>query len=124
MVFAEAIGFTVPWVSVAIVGHFEVGFIVCVLDAFGDMGITDIILIRSDGADHGTGVIAIFSNSCECYGFVLDTHNLIVIDVGLFISPATNIDITNIDCILGHFNLGNITDAHGNHRTRDMSVNS
>ena len=91
------VGFTVPLVSPAVTGHFETNTITVVDHAFGVDFVTHNTGIRHTLALHSAGVVALLTDTNEVDGLVFDIDNLVVVDIGLVITPTGDIDITHID---------------------------
>jgi len=95
---------TVPRICGSITGDFEAGFVVIVVEAFGDDLVTFGVEVRNTVTLHRTSVSAVFTN-----GNNLDTgfgnfYDHIEVNVGLIVAPAGIKDIIDFDGVgLGNF---------------------
>jgi hypothetical protein len=95
---------TVPRISGSVTGDFEAGFVVIVVEAFGDDFVTFVVEVRNTVTLHRTGVSAVFAD-----GDYFDTvrkhiDDLVEVNVGLVVAPAGIKDIIDFDGVqLGNF---------------------
>jgi len=94
---SEAVGFTIPLVSPAVTGHFETDTITIVDHAFGVDLVTSNTRIRHTLALHRSSVVALLTDTNEVDCLVLYVGNLVVVDIGLVITPRGDVDITDVD---------------------------
>ena len=119
---SEAVGFTVPLVGPAVAGHFETGTIAIVDHAFGVDFITSDTRIRHTLTLHMSSVVALLTDTNEVDCLVLNIGNLVVVDIGLVITPRAHIDITHIDNRQRFFYLGNISSLDDDSAIVDVTI--
>jgi len=95
---------TVPRISGSITGDLEAGFVVIVVEAFGDDFVTFIVEVRNTVTLHRTGVSAVFTNCNNLDTGFGDINYHIEVNVGLVVAPAGIKDIIDFDGV----QLGNL----------------
>jgi hypothetical protein len=92
------VGFAIPLVSPAVTGHFETDTTITVVDhALGVDLVTLNTRIRHTLALHSASVVALLTDTNEVDSLVLYIGNLVVVDIGLVITPTGDIDIADVD---------------------------
>ena len=94
---SEAVGFTIPLVSPAVTGHFETDTISIGDHALGVDLVTNNTRIRHTLALHMSSVVSLLTDTNEVDSLVLYIGNLVVVDIGLVITPTGDVDITDVD---------------------------
>jgi len=102
--FGEVHGLTVPRICGSITCDLEAGFVVIVVEAFGDDFVTFIVEVRNTVTLHRTGVSAVFTNGNNLDTGFGDINYHIEVNVGLVVAPAGIKDIIDFDGV----QLGNL----------------
>ena len=95
---------TVPRICGSITGDFEAGFVVIVVEAFGDDLVTFGVEVRNTVTLHRTGVSAVFTNCNNLDTGFGDINYHIEVNVGLVVTPTGIKDIIDFDGV----GLGNL----------------
>lgn len=119
---SKVVGFTIPLVSPAVTGHFETDTISIGDHAFGVDLVTNNTRIRHTLALHRSSVVALLADTNEVDGFILYVCNLVVVDIGLVITPRGDVDITDIDSRQRFFYLGNISSFDDDSTIVDVAI--
>jgi len=88
---------TVPRICGSITGDFEAGFVVIVVEAFGDDLVTFGVEVRNTVTLHRTSVSAVFTNLDYFDTVRKHINDLVEVNVGLVITPAGIKDIIHFD---------------------------
>ena len=95
---------SVPRISGSVTGDLEGGFVVIVVEAFGDDFVTFIVEVRNTVTLHRTGVSAVFADGDYFDTGFGDINYHIEVNVGLVVAPAGIKDIIDFDGVrLGNF---------------------
>ena len=119
---SEAVGFTVPLVGPAVAGHFETGTIAIVNYAFGVDLVTSDTRIGHTLTLHMSSVVSLLTDTNEVDRLVLNIDDLVVVNIGLVITPRADIDITHIDTGQRFFYLGNISSFDDDSAIVDVAI--
>ena len=119
---SEAVGFTVPLVGPAVAGHFETGTIAIVNYALGVDLVTSDTRIRHTLTLHMSSVVTSLTDTNEVDRLVLNIDDLVVVNIGLVITPRADIDITHIDNRQRFFYLGNISGLDDDSAIVDVAI--
>ena len=95
---------TVPRISGSVTGDFEAGFVVIVVEAFGDDLVTFGVEVRNTVTLHRTSVSAVFTNGNNLDTGFGDFYDHIEVNIGLVVAPAGIKDIIDFDGV----GLGNL----------------
>jgi len=95
---------TVPRICGSITGDFEAGFVVIVVEAFGDDLVTFGVEVRNTVTLHRTSVSAVFTNGNNLDTGFGDFYDHIEVNIGLVVAPAGIKDIIDFDGV----GLGNL----------------
>jgi len=95
---------SVPRICGSVTGDLEAGFVVIVVEAFGDDFVTFIVEVRNTVTLHRTGVSAVFTNCNNLDTGFGDINYHIEVNVGLVVAPAGIKDIIDFDGV----GLGNL----------------
>jgi len=95
---------SVPRICGSITGDLEAGFVVIVVEAFGDDFVTFVVEVRNTVTLHRTGVSAVFTNRDDFDTGFGDFYDHIEVNVGLVVAPAGIKDIIDFDGV----RLGNL----------------
>jgi hypothetical protein len=117
------VGFTTPLVSPAVTGHLETDTTITIVNhALGVDFITGDTRIRHTLTLHSTGVVTVLTDINEVDGFILYVGDLVVINIGLVITPATHIDVTYVDNRQRFIDLGNIVSLDDDSTIVDVAI--
>ena len=94
---SEVHGLTVPRICGSITGDFEAGFVVIVVEAFGDDLVTFGVEVRNTVTLHRTGVSAVFTDGDDFDTGLGDFYDHIEVNIGLVVTPAGIKDIIHFD---------------------------
>ena len=95
---------TVPRISGSITGDLEAGFVVIVVESFGDDLGAFGVEVRNTVTLHRSGVSAVFADGDDFYTGLGDFNYHIEVNVGLVVAPAGIKDIIDFDGVgLGNF---------------------
>ena len=95
---------SVPRICGSVTGDLEAGFVVIVVEAFGDDFVTFVVEVRNTVTLHRTGVSAVFTNRDDFDTGFGDFYDHIEVNVGLVVAPAGIKDIIDFDGVgLGNF---------------------
>lgn len=120
---SKVVGFTVPLVSPAVTGHFETDTTITIVNhPLGVDLVTNNTRIRHTLALHSTSVVALLANTNEVYSLVLYVGNLVVVDIGLVITPRGDVDITDVDSRKRLLYLGNISSFDSDSTIVDVTI--
>ena len=118
------VGLTIPLVSPAVAGHLETNTTITVVNhALGVDLITLHTSIRHTLTLHSASVVTGLTDTNKIDGLVLDIDHLVVINIGLVITPRADIDITHINSRKRLLYLGNIVSLDGDGAIIDVAVN-
>ncbi len=95
---------TVPRISGSVTGDLEAGFVVIVVEAFGDDFVTFIVEVRNTVTLHRASVSAVFTDGDYFDTGFGDINYHIEVNVGLVVAPAGIKDIIDFDGV----QLGNL----------------
>ncbi len=95
---------TVPRISGSVTGDLEAGFVVIVVEAFGDDFVTFIVEVRNTVTLHRASVSAVFTDGDYFDTGFGDINYHIEVNVGLVVAPAGIKDIIDFDGV----RLGNL----------------
>ena len=95
---------SVPRICGSVTGDLEAGFVVIVVEAFGDDFVTFIVEVRNTVTLHRASVSAVFTNCNNLDTGFGDINYHIEVNVGLVVAPAGIKDIIDFDGVrLGNF---------------------
>ena len=94
----------VPRISGSVTGDLEAGFVVIVVEAFGDDFVTFVVEVRNAVTLHRASVSAVFTNGNNLDTGFGDIDYHIEVNVGLVVAPAGIKDIIDFDGV----QLGNL----------------
>jgi hypothetical protein len=95
---------SVPRICGSVTGDLEGGFVVIVVEAFGDDFVTFIVEVRNTVTLHRTGVSTIFTDRDNLDTGFGNFYDHIEVNVGLIVTPAGIKDIIDFDGV----GLGNL----------------
>ena len=95
---------SVPRICGSVTGDLEAGFVVIVVEAFGDDFVTFIVEVRNTVTLHRTGVSTIFTDRDNLDTGFGNFYDHIEVNVGLIVTPAGIKDIIDFDGV----GLGNL----------------
>jgi len=95
---------SVPRICGSVTGDLEGGFVVIVVEAFGDDFVTFIVEVRNTVTLHRTGVSAVFTDGDDFDTGLGDFYDHIEVNIGLVVTPAGIKDIIDFDGV----GLGNL----------------
>ena len=95
---------SVPRISGSVTGDLEAGFVVIVVEAFGDDFVTFVVEVRNAVTLHRASVSAVFTNGNNLDTGFGDIDYHIEVNVGLVVAPAGIKDIIDFDGV----QLGNL----------------
>lgn len=101
---SEVHGLSVPRICGSVTGDLEAGFVVIVVESFGDHLVTFRVDIGNTVTLHRTSVSAVFADGDDFDTGLGDFNYHIEVNVGLVITPAGIKDIIDFDGVgLGNF---------------------
>ena len=101
---SEVHGLTVPRICGSVTGDLEAGFVVIVVESFGDHLVTFVVEVRNTVTLHRSGVSAVFTDGDDFDTGLGDFNYHIEVNVGLIVTPAGIKDIIDFDGVgLGNF---------------------
>ena len=95
---------SVPRICGSVTGDLEGGFVVIVVEAFGDDFVTFIVEVRNTVTLHRSGVSAVFADGDDFDTGLGDFYDHIEVNIGLVVTPAGIKDIIDFDGV----GLGNL----------------
>ena len=101
---SEVHGLSVPRICGSVTGDLEAGFVVIVVESFGDHLVTFSTEVRNTVTLHRSGVSAVFTNGNNLDTGFGDFYDHIEVNVGLIVTPAGIKDIIDFDGV----GLGNL----------------
>jgi hypothetical protein len=120
---SKVVGFAIPLISPAVTGHFETNTIVTIVNhPLGVDLVTNYTRIRHTLTLHSASVVALLADTNEVDGFILYVGNLVVVDIGLVITPRGDVDITDVDSRKRLLYLGNISSFDDDSTIVDVTI--
>lgn len=120
---SKVVGFAIPLVSPAVTGHFETNTTITIVNhPLGVDLVTNYTRIRHTLTLHSASVVAVLTDTNEVDGFILYVGNLVVVDIGLVITPATHIDVTDVNSRKRLLYLGNISSFDSDSTIVDVTI--
>ena len=117
------VGLTTPLVSPAVTGHLETDTTITIVNhALGVDFITLDTRIRHTLTLHSASVVTSLTDIDEVDRLVLDIDHLVVVNIGLVITPRADVDITHIDRRQRFIDLGNIVSFEGDSTIVDVTI--